>query len=501
MKNRTWTIRLFGEEVVRGRPAFILSILIGRLMPLLRKNAALGNWQVISRAEASGIVRVVSRLASFQEEKPEHPAILIAADVSGNEEIPSSVAGIITSDSIDIVSHLAIRARNAHLLFATCFDPDEVDRLRGMSGRQVKMSVTPRGEVTVEEGLRAHEDTSKTSGRMSIPPSRPGFTGYALRHTDFDPEHLGGKSNNLNRLRGNLPGWIRFPASAAIPFGVFEKVLEMENNRDVAGRYRELTQSVSRLKGERRAGRLHLIRESVMQLDAPGELISSLRDVMKSEDLAWPQPWERAWECIKQVWASKWNERAWLNRHANRIKDDDLFMAVLIQEVVSADYSFVIHTANPFTGKRDELYAEVVVGLGEALVGNYPGRALSFSSAKGGREFRLLSFPSKSVGFFGEGLIFRSDSNGEDLAGYAGAGLYDSLMLPPERKVILDYSSERLIWDEEHREERLTSIMRIGEEVERVMGIPQDIEGVLSDNSWYVVQTRPQVGLEDAGHP
>jgi len=33
--------------------------------------------------------------------------------------------------------------------------------------------------------------------------------------------------------------------------------------------------------------------------------------------------------------------------------------------------------------------------------------------------------------FVPESLIFRSDSNGEDLEGYAGAGLYDSITMDP----------------------------------------------------------------------
>ena len=53
-------------------------------------------------------------------------------------------------------------------------------------------------------------------------------------------------------------------------------------------------------------------------------------------------------------------------------------------------------------------------GLGETLVGNYPGRALSavVNKAELGAP-QVLSFPSKSVGLFvDETLIFRSDSNG-----------------------------------------------------------------------------------------
>lgn len=35
-------------------------------------------------------------------------------------------------------------------------------------------------------------------------------------------------------------------------------------------------------------------------------------------------------------------------------------MAVLIQEIINADYAFVIHTTNPSSGDDSEIYAEVI---------------------------------------------------------------------------------------------------------------------------------------------
>lgn len=66
-------------------------------------------------------------------------------------------------------------------------------------------------------------------------------------------------------------------------------------------------------------------------------------------------------------------------------------------------------------------------GLGETLVGAYPGRALSFICKKSDLDSpKVLGYPSKPIGLFiKRSIIFRSDSNGEDLEGYAGAGLYD----------------------------------------------------------------------------
>ena len=88
-----------------------------------------------------------------------------------------------------------------------------------------------------------------------------------------------------------------------------------------------------------------------------------------------PERWEMAWRALTSVWASKWNERAFVSLRNVGIEHADLRMSVLVQPVVDADYAFVIHTANPSTNDPTELYAEIVMGLGEVLVGNYPGRA------------------------------------------------------------------------------------------------------------------------------
>ena len=218
---------------------------------------------------------------------------------------------------------------------------------------------------------------------------------------------------------------------------------------------------------------------------------------MAGVDLPWPDDWTGAWTCIKKVWASKWNTRAYRSRTSRDIAHKDLHMAVLIQKVVAADYSYVIHTTNPVTGNSGEMFAEAVLGLGEALVGNYPGRALSFVRTKGDKTLKLLSYLGKSIGLFGGGLIFRSDSNGEDLAGYAGAGLYDSFMLPEPRRVVLDYTDERMVWDRDFRMKFMKGVAEIGELIEAAFGSAQDIEGAFSGGKFHVVQARPQVGIRN----
>jgi alpha-glucan,water dikinase len=181
-------------------------------------------------------------------------------------------------------------------------------------------------------------------------------------------------------------------------------------------------------------------------------------------------------------------------------------MAVLVQRVVPAEYAFVLHTTNPATGDAGELYGELVCGLGETLVGNYPGRALSFAArkdalaaagaddAKAAAVTRTLGFPSKCVALrVAPTFIFRSDSNGEDLDGYAGAGLYDSVPMDAPAETFVDYSTERIVWDDAFRARLLGRIARVGAAVEAALGAPQDIEGCVLGDEIHIVQTRPQV--------
>ena len=97
-------------------------------------------------------------------------------------------------------------------------------------------------------------------------------------------------------------------------------------------------------------------------------------------------------------------------------------------------------------GDANEIYVEAVQGLGETLVGNFPGSAFSFVARKDRLPARcedaasttgpslsecgitITGYPSKSVAMHvpasdGPAFIFRSDSNGEDLEGCAFGSL------------------------------------------------------------------------------
>ena len=55
------------------------------------------------------------------------------------------------------------------------------------------------------------------------------------------------------------------------------------------------------------------------------------------------------------------------------MKQEDAAMAVLVQQQLSPDLSFVLHTVNPLDGDKDTMYAELAVGLGETLASGTRG--------------------------------------------------------------------------------------------------------------------------------
>ena len=93
-----------------------------------------------------------------------------------------------------------------------------------------------------------------------------------------------------------------------------------------------------------------------------------------------------------------------------------------------------------------------------------------------------------------DSLIFRSDSNGEDLEGYAGAGLYDSITTAVMSQEVVDYSSDPIVADAAFAKDIMSRVCKVGAAIEKYLKSPQDIEGVVDpDLNITVVQTRPQM--------
>jgi alpha-glucan,water dikinase len=196
----------------------------------------------------------------------------------------------------------------------------------------------------------------------------PGLLKYILEHIEdkrVDP-----------LLEGLLEAWFELRSSLLKPHNRLKDIIFLDLSLDSTVRT-AIERGFEELNNAQPSEIIFFITMVLENLslssDNNEELIYCLKDWYRTLDLC---------NSKADQWASKWNERAYFSTRKEKIDHNDLCMAVLVQEIISADYAFVIHTTNPSTGDSSEIYAEIVKGLGETLVGAYPGRAMSFVTKK-----------------------------------------------------------------------------------------------------------------------
>jgi pyruvate,water dikinase len=74
-------------------------------------------------------------------------------------------------------------------------------------------------------------------------------------------------------------------------------------------------------------------------------------------------------QAVTRCWESARAERALEYRRQQRLSIERMQIAVLVQQLIPADVSAVVFSANPITGNRDEIMINASWGLGESIVG------------------------------------------------------------------------------------------------------------------------------------
>jgi phosphohistidine swiveling domain-containing protein len=74
-------------------------------------------------------------------------------------------------------------------------------------------------------------------------------------------------------------------------------------------------------------------------------------------------------ESVRRCWASLWTARAIAYRARHRISAEKISLAVVVQELIDADASGIMFTADPVTGDDTMIEINAAWGLGEAIVG------------------------------------------------------------------------------------------------------------------------------------
>lgn len=184
-------------------------------------------------------------------------------------------------------------------------------------------------------------------------------------------------------------------------------------------------------------------------------------------------------ENIIECWASYWTDRAVKYRHDSSIghlhtEIEAAGIAVLVQKMVNADVCGVTFTANPVNGS-DEIVIESTFGLGEAIASGIVTPDIFVLNRNGNIVTKTIK--TKKKGFFLK--------NGENT-------LVD-INIEKRKKPSLN---DRVLGE----------LLRIGVELEKYFGVPQDIEWALefegSDKEMdtpniYILQSRPVTTLTD----
>ncbi|MDO5681717.1 MAG: PEP/pyruvate-binding domain-containing protein [Propionibacteriaceae bacterium] len=146
---------------------------------------------------------------------------------------------------------------------------------------------------------------------------------------------------------------------------------------------------------------------------------------------------------IIDCWSSLWTARAMTYRDRHGINHADVSIAVVVQSMVDADVSGVLFTAHPRTGRRHETVIEAVRGLGDDLVSG------------------------------------RVEPDHHRLDSATGA----------ERERHLTPNGPRLT------DAELSTLIALGQEIEDLQGVPQDIEWAMASGQLYVLQARSITSL------
>ncbi len=74
------------------------------------------------------------------------------------------------------------------------------------------------------------------------------------------------------------------------------------------------------------------------------------------------------WQGIHKVWHSVENKNArWYLKHFN-FRQKKSKMAVIVQDMLQADYAGVIFTKHPVLSDQNEIFVEITQGVGDKLV-------------------------------------------------------------------------------------------------------------------------------------
>ncbi|KOP68159.1 phosphoenolpyruvate synthase [Bacillus sp. FJAT-18019] len=293
---------------------------------------------------------------------------------------------------------------------------------------------------------------------------------------------VGGKGLNLGEL-SNIEG-IQVPEGFCVTTVGYQKAIEQNEM------YHMLLSQLTKLKTEDREQITEIsrrIRQLILESEIPSDVVQAVtyylsqygeeaayavRSSATAEDLphasfAGQQDSylniigiEAILRHISKCWASLFTDRAVIYRMQNGFDHSQVYISVIVQRMVFPQASGIMFTADPISSNRKLLSIDASYGLGEVLVSG------------------LVSADGYTVQE--ENIIDKRIAAKKMAIDARTEGGTETRQLDPDQQKTQTLTDQQII-----------ELARIGRQIEAHFGQPQDIEWCLSDDTFYIVQSRP----------
>ncbi len=490
-------ISLFCEAELRRDLVFQLAKLNSLLLREQGNTAGEHSCEPLAPGTARGRLNAVERLEQIKEDCAEATIVLLPK-ATGDEDIPAPVTGLVVLEPIPLLSHLAVRARQAGIPLVYLESGDETDKLRRAESRRLFLKVNA-------EGLTWQEDNGdgETAAREVKTTPRSRGTETSLDLSTEPPvlplgqvtvERTGHKAAALRRLADLADQSKAFtvPPTLVIPFGVLEKALRDHGT--------DATEGLVNADAEDLGPKLKSLQETISRLPVPREILERAADTFPRDTPLIARSSASAEDGaggagagiytsvpnllpdhlangIRAVWASLWTLKAFHNRRRSGVDPIRCGMAVILQPLITPDLSFILHSIHPVTADPDEVYIEAAPGLGATLA----------DAAEPGTPYRLTVGVGNSNGTSSATVNTLAFCNYSHFLRPGAPGALE--------KGIADYSDFPFTRDHAFRDNTARRLAAVAKSIESALSSPQDIEGFMVNDQIHLVQTRPQQGL------
>lgn len=404
--------RHFVPDRLRASPLLLYSTLLEKL--LLEANSLAGIEHELFgqpvgaglRALNPGLARGVLRL---NPANPKPDGIYLLPETT---ESLSPVAGILTQDAGNILSHVQLLASSLGIPNVVV-DASLVPRLRAKAGRAVVLAASPGGRVLIAEDGPHWADAP---GQAERAPARirPDLAKLDLGRRDPIPlgelravdsgRIAGPKAANLGELKHHYPDEVA--DGLVIPFGAFRTFLEqpmpgtgMSVFAWMGTEYRRIARLPAKQREDEAKRLRELLRDWIATTDPgpgfrttlglalqqrfgpDGSYAVFVRSDTNVEDLPGfsgaglnltvPNVvgLDAVVEAIRRVWASPFAERAFAWRQMRMDDPEHVYVSILLQRSVPVDKSGVMVTQDLASGHTDAYTVAANEGVGGAVSG------------------------------------------------------------------------------------------------------------------------------------